>query len=204
MIRGDLRSASCPLGHRRVELRPLGRPCSRSPPRAPPPPVEPLAEQQHLVRLLARDISIDQRHDHEREQPDVDLGRAEPCAPPWRRSGRGEGDPEGVREHVAVGGGGSWACRARRATVKTWGRSPWRSTCGSWGHRRRNRPGSPPTRKTFSCEEARTTTRTPFVRAAPPRQRRRSPPGEQLGGQELRVSGGSSRVIVATPLGRHS
>ena len=39
--------------------------------------VDALAEQQQLGRLLARDVAVDERHDHEREDADVDLGRPE-------------------------------------------------------------------------------------------------------------------------------
>jgi hypothetical protein len=44
--------------------------------------------QQHLRRLLARHVAHDERQDHEREDADVDLGRAEGRRPRWRRSGR--------------------------------------------------------------------------------------------------------------------
>ena len=38
--------------------------------------------------FLRADVAVDQRHDHEREHADVDLGRPERRRPPWRRSGR--------------------------------------------------------------------------------------------------------------------
>ena len=69
--------------------------------------VDLLAQQQQLVRLLARDVAVDQRHDHEREHADVDLGRAE------RRALRGDDQVAGQREPE----------RARRA------RARWRRRC---------------------------------------------------------------------------
>src|SRR3712207_7762079 len=53
--------------------------------------------------LFRSDVAVDERHDHEREHPDVDLGRAE------RRALRGddqvarERDAERPGEHVPVG-----------------------------------------------------------------------------------------------------
>ena len=63
-----------------------------------------LAEQQQLVGLLAPDVAVDQRHDHEREHADVDLGRPEARALARDDQVAGERDPERAGEHVAVGG----------------------------------------------------------------------------------------------------
>ena len=62
---------------------------------------EPVAEQQHLRRLLARDVPVDQRHDHEREEADVDLGRAEPRGVLGDDQVAGEGDAERAGQDVA-------------------------------------------------------------------------------------------------------
>ena len=65
---------------------------------------QPLAEQQHLRRLLPRHVAVDQRHDHEREQADVDLGRAEPGALLGDDQVARERDAERAGEHVPVRG----------------------------------------------------------------------------------------------------
>ena len=63
-----------------------------------------LPQQQHLVGLLSRHVAVDQRHDHEREEADVDLGGAEPG--PLLRDDQvaGERDAERAREDVPVRG----------------------------------------------------------------------------------------------------
>ena len=66
--------------------------------------VDLLAQQQQLVGLLAPDVAVDQRHDHEREDPDVDLGRAEARALLGDDQVAGQREAERAREHVAVGG----------------------------------------------------------------------------------------------------
>ena len=66
--------------------------------------VDLLAQQQQLVGLLAPDVAVDQRHDHEREDPDVDLGRAEARALLGDDQVARQREPERAREHVAVGG----------------------------------------------------------------------------------------------------
>ena len=63
-----------------------------------------LAEQQQLGRLLARDVAVEQRRDHEREQTDVDLRRAEARALPRDDQVAGERQPERPGEHVTAGG----------------------------------------------------------------------------------------------------
>ena len=62
---------------------------------------QPIAQQEHLRRLLARDVPVDQRHDHEREEPDVDLGRAEPGGVLGDDEVASEGDAERAGEDVA-------------------------------------------------------------------------------------------------------
>ena len=77
MISGDLAASRYrPLGHRGVEL------AGRHDLVDDPDPLgllggDLLAEQEQLGRLLARDVAVDQRHDHEREGAHVDLGRPE-------------------------------------------------------------------------------------------------------------------------------
>ena len=66
--------------------------------------VDLLAQQQQLVGLLAPDVAVDQRHDHEREDPDVDLGRAEAGALLGDDQVARQREPERAGEHVAVGG----------------------------------------------------------------------------------------------------
>ena len=92
--------------------RPVGAPPRRTrPPARPvddPDPlglvrVDALAEQQQLVRLLAPDVAVDQRHDHEREHADVDLGRPERRALLRDDQVAREREPERAGEHVAVG-----------------------------------------------------------------------------------------------------
>ena len=63
-----------------------------------------LAEQQQLVGLLAWHVAVDQRHDHEREYADVDLGRAESRAFAGDDQVAGQREPERAGEHVPVGG----------------------------------------------------------------------------------------------------
>ena len=64
---------------------------------------QPLAQQHHLVDLLARDVAVDDRHDHVGEGADVDLRRAEggPLFGDQQVAGEGEAHP--ARQHVAVG-----------------------------------------------------------------------------------------------------
>ena len=57
--------------------------------------VDALAQQQQLVGLLARDVAVDQRHDHEGEDADGDLGGAE------RRALAGDDEVAGQREPSA-------------------------------------------------------------------------------------------------------
>ena len=66
--------------------------------------IDPLAEQQQLVGLLAPDVAVDQRHDHEREDPDVDLGRAERRALLRDDQVAREREAERPGQHVAVRG----------------------------------------------------------------------------------------------------
>jgi hypothetical protein len=63
-----------------------------------------LPEQQQLVRLLTRDVAIDQRHDHERERPHIDLRRAERRFLRCHDQIARERDPERPGEHVSVRG----------------------------------------------------------------------------------------------------
>ena len=63
--------------------------------------VDALAEQQQLVRLLAADVAVDQRHDHEREDADVDLGRAEGRLLGGDHEVAGQREPERARRGSA-------------------------------------------------------------------------------------------------------
>ena len=54
-------------------------------------------------RLLARDVAVDQRHDHEREEADVDLGRAEAGGVLGDDQVARERDAQRAGEDVAVG-----------------------------------------------------------------------------------------------------
>ena len=65
---------------------------------------QPLAQQHHLVDLLARDVAVDDRHDHVGEGADVDLRRAEGRALFGDQQVAGEGQAHPPRQHVTVGG----------------------------------------------------------------------------------------------------
>ena len=65
---------------------------------------QPLAQQHHLVDLLARDVAVDDRHDHVGEGADVDLRRAEGRPLLGDHQVAGEGEPHPAGQHVAVGG----------------------------------------------------------------------------------------------------
>ena len=104
MITGDFAaSRPRPLGDRRVELLgghdPVDDPRRERLLRA-----QALAQQQQLVGLLARDVAVDQRHDHERERAHVDLGRAERRLLGGDDQVARERDPERAREHVPARG----------------------------------------------------------------------------------------------------
>ena len=65
---------------------------------------QPVTEKHHLVDLLARDIAVDDRHDHVGEGADVDLGGAEGGALLGDHQVAGEGEAEAAGEHMAVDG----------------------------------------------------------------------------------------------------
>src|SRR4051794_40900859 len=65
--------------------------------------VDPLPEQQQLGRLLARDVAVDERHDHEREHADVDLRGPEGRPVGGDDQVTGERQAQGAGEAVAVG-----------------------------------------------------------------------------------------------------
>ena len=65
--------------------------------------VDALAEQQQLAARLAPDVAREQRRDHEREQADVDLRRAERRALARDDEVAGQREPERAGEHVAAG-----------------------------------------------------------------------------------------------------
>ena len=64
---------------------------------------QPLAQQHHLVDLLARDVAVDDRHDHVGEGADVDLRGAERRALFGDQQVAGEGEAHAAGEDVAVG-----------------------------------------------------------------------------------------------------
>ncbi len=62
-----------------------------------------LTEQQQLVGVLARHVSVDQRHDHERERADVDLRRAERGLLGGDDQIARQRNPERAGQHVPAG-----------------------------------------------------------------------------------------------------
>jgi hypothetical protein len=66
-------------------------------------PAQPLAQEDHLVDLLARNVAVDDRHDHVGEDADVDLRRAEGGTLLGDQQVAGEGEAEAAGQHVAVG-----------------------------------------------------------------------------------------------------
>ena len=142
-----------------------------------------LAEQQQLVGLLARDVAVDQRHDHEREQPDVDLRACRTAPPRARSSGRTRARSRARRRARARWRRRSTACRARRAAGTGAGTARWRSACGRAARRPRSRPRLAPAENTRSCVEVSTTQRTAVVVARG--LERRDQLVEQLVGQRV-------------------
>ena len=72
---GSSKPASAPSRPPQSRNHPAGQPCS--PARIRLLGAEPLAEEHHLVDLLARHVAVDNRHDHVGEGADIDLGRSE-------------------------------------------------------------------------------------------------------------------------------
>jgi hypothetical protein len=62
----------------------------------------PVTEKHHLVDFLARNVAVDERHDHVREGADVDLGGAEGGTLLGDHEVAGEGEAEAAGEHVPV------------------------------------------------------------------------------------------------------
>ena len=126
-----------------------------------------LAQQQQLVGLLAPDVAVDQRHDHEREDADVDLRRPEAGALLGDDQVAREREAERAREHVPVGG-----AQRRLAELADQLEQPrervGREVLVRRAARRTRTPfRSPPAEKTFSCVEVSTTQRTASSSRAP-------------------------------------
>ena len=103
-----------------------------------------LAEQQQLVGLLARDVAVDQRHDHEREHADVDLRACRSARPPGEDQVARERDPERAGEHVAVGGADRRLAELADRAETAAGTARSRSACAPAARPPRTRPGWPP------------------------------------------------------------
>ena len=144
--------------------------------------VDPLAEQQQLVRLLARNVAVDQRHDHEREHADVDLGRAE-----------GRALLRDDRSHASAmpnAPASTWPPAAQidglpssPSSRKMWRSARIRSACARAARRRRSRPGSRPRTRPSRARRSSTTQRTPSSSRALTKRVDQLP--EQLGRQRV-------------------
>ena len=193
MIKGDLAASLAAHSATAASNSPAGTTLLTSPPqrllRRPA-----LAEQQQLVGLLARNVAVDEGHDHEREGADVDLGRAE--------RGRVGGHDQVARKRDAESSGEHVTARRARVGLP---RAPisLNSDDEALGaevlvHERTSAAKPPrlaPEEKTFSCEEASTTKRT----ASSSRARSKlDQPSKHSAESALRVAGSFS-VIVATP-----
>ena len=194
MISGDGSRAGRPLGHRGVELV-VGHDLVDDPEALGLPRVDSLAEQQELVGLLARDVAVDERHDHERERADADLRRPEARALGGDDEVAGERDAERARQDVAAGLGERGLAELADQAEKG------ARTVGGLVAVHERRVGREPAEvrrpleNVRSCEEASTTQRTPSSSRARSNASMSSP--RSSADSALRVSG-SSRVIVAT------
>ena len=157
MITGDFEASLCAQSaHRGVEVG------GHHDPVHDPDPlglvrVDPLAEQQQLVRLLARHVAVDQRHDHERERAHVDLGRAEGRLLLGDDQVAGERDAERAGEHVAVGGADRGLAELADQPEQLRERAPCRSSGGPAARRPRSPPRLAPEENVVSCDEVSTT-----------------------------------------------
>ncbi len=147
------------------------------------------------VVFLRGDVAVDQRHDHEREDADVDLGRPELGAVLRDDQVAGERDARARPRARGRWRRRSSACRARRSAGTARGKRSVPKCLWTSGTSAANPPRLPPDEKIFSCEEVSTTQRTASSSRA---LEGAISPSSSSSDSALRVSGWSS-VIVATP-----